>query len=64
MIVMISKKTGTWHVSSEVLKMSVNIRDNWSAQYLKVERETEFGPGCFPGVPGNLGPWEHRNLGI
>ena len=41
------KQAGTWRVSSEVLKMSVNTRDSWSAQCFKVEGETESGVAAW-----------------
>jgi len=43
------KQAGTWHVSREVLKMSVNTGDSWSAQCFRVEGETESGPAAFRG---------------
>ena len=41
------KQAGMWHVSSEVLNMSVNTRDSWSAQCFRVEGETESGPAAL-----------------
>ena len=38
------KQAGTMHSTSEVLKMSLNTGDSWSAQCLRVERKTESGP--------------------
>ena len=37
MMVDVFKKPGTVHSASEVLKMSVNTGDSWSAQYHSVE---------------------------
>jgi len=41
------KQAGTWHVSSEVLKMPVNTRDGRLAQSFRVEGETESGPAAL-----------------
>ena len=40
-MVAILKQAGTWHVSSEVLKMSVNSGDSWSVRCFRVDGETE-----------------------
>lgn len=36
-----------WDISSEVLKISVNTRDSWSAQCFRVDGETESGPAAL-----------------
>lgn len=33
------KQAGTWHVCSEMLKMSVNTGNNWSAQHFRMETD-------------------------
>lgn len=43
------KQAGTWHVSSEVLKMWVNTGDSRSAQCFKVDGETESGAAALLG---------------
>jgi len=47
LIVEVLKQAGTWHVSSEVLKMSVNTGDSWSEQCFKVDGETDSAPAAF-----------------
>ena len=49
MMVEVLKQAGTTHSASEVLKMSVNTGDSWSAQYLSVEGETASGPAALRG---------------
>lgn len=49
MMVEVLKQAGTWHISKEVLKISVNTGDSWSAQCFKVDGETESGPAAFRG---------------
>lgn len=41
------KQTGTRHVSSEAVNISVNTRDSWSAQCFVVEGDTESGPAVL-----------------
>ena len=49
MMVDVFKKPGTVHSASEVLKMSVNTGDSWSAQNHSVEGETAYGPAALRG---------------
>ena len=55
MMVEVLKQAGTWHVSSEVLEMSVNTGDSWSAQCFRVGGETE-APFKQPVQGGNVAP--------
>ncbi len=49
MMVEVLKQPGTWHFSKEVLKISVSTGDSWSAQYFRMDGETESGPAAFRG---------------
>ena len=48
-MVEVLKQSGTWQVSREMLKMSVNTGDSWSAQCFRVDGETESGPAVLRG---------------
>ncbi len=43
------KQAGTCYVSTEVLKMSMNTGDSWSAQCFRVDGETESVPAALRG---------------
>lgn len=42
-----SRQAGTMHSSSDVLKVSVNRRESWSAQCFTVAGEIQPGPAAF-----------------
>lgn len=43
------KAHDSWRVSSELLRVSVNTVDNWSAQRFRVDGGTQFGPAALRG---------------